>query len=214
MRFTTVLSLCLAAFLSGCAIQGVVVEKRFRPLPFSDSLGVDGIYNFQLRDAQGLIHSQMVTPGVFALYEVGDYFDDLGTPPMHDGKDGGKDYRAPVRLMPPQFQPAPQPEDAVPYINVPIRPRPLRTRKTHGVDSSATTRTPSREIATAKKTRSSVRTVQKKHRHVKKSATVAKKHKRSKKSSHTASAHRHKKKSAKVTKTHKRSTSKKIAARG
>ncbi|MEP6685772.1 MAG: hypothetical protein ABJB22_03265, partial [Verrucomicrobiota bacterium] len=77
MRPTFLLNPVLAALLTGCALQGVVVEKNFRPFPFVDSVGMDAIYKFKLRDPQGHICSQMVTPEVFAQYEVGDYFNDL-----------------------------------------------------------------------------------------------------------------------------------------
>jgi len=74
-------------FLSGCAFQGVVIEKRFRPLPFYDSLGMDGIYKFELRDRAGHVRTQMVTPQVFAAYEVGDYFSDLRPVPWSNPND-------------------------------------------------------------------------------------------------------------------------------
>lgn len=199
MRFIAALSLFFATLLSGCALKGVVVEKRFRPVACTDTLGTAGIYNFQLRDAQGIIHSQMVTPGVFALYEVGDYFDDLGAPPVHDGKD----YRAPVRLNPPQFQQMPY--DAVPDLDVPIRPRPLRTRKPAPLRSEATTSSASREVAPHKPHHSS-KTAQKKHRRSTRTAANSAKRK------HSTAARKHKKKSAKVAKARKHSTAKKIAS--
>ncbi|MDP9254423.1 MAG: hypothetical protein M3O66_05735 [Verrucomicrobiota bacterium] len=112
MRSTIIVYLAAVALLSGCAFQGVIVEKRFRPLPFPDSLGVDGMYNFQLRDRAGQIHSQMVTPEVFSLYEVGDYFDDLQPPPST----GGKDLKA--------VRPAPVEWDQLPY-------QPVKTTQRH-----------------------------------------------------------------------------------
>ena len=77
MRPTFLLYPGIATLLAGCAIQGVIVKKNARPLPFIDSLGMDGIYKFKLRDQQGHIWSQMVTPEVFAQYQLGDYFNDL-----------------------------------------------------------------------------------------------------------------------------------------
>ena len=77
MRRYIVIYLAAVALLSSCAYQGTIVEKRFRPLPFSASLGMDAMYNFQLRDSTQQIHSQMVTPDVFASYRAGDYFNDL-----------------------------------------------------------------------------------------------------------------------------------------
>ena len=91
---TILFSLLAAAFLSGCAYQGIVTEKRSRPLPFYESLGMDAIYNFQLRDNAGAIHSQMVTPEVFASYRVGDRFDDLQPPPASADKEM-PEFRAP-----------------------------------------------------------------------------------------------------------------------
>ena len=87
MRCNIIICLAVAAFLSGCAYQGVIAEKRFRPIPFSDSLGLDAMYNFQLRDTTGQVHSQMVTPDVFANYRVGDYFNDLQPPPPQGEKE-------------------------------------------------------------------------------------------------------------------------------
>ena len=87
MRCNTLTCFTVLALFSGCAYQGVVVEKRFRPVPFSASLGLDAMYNFQLRDNAGQIHSQMVTPDVFASYRVADYFNDLEAPPSRDDKE-------------------------------------------------------------------------------------------------------------------------------
>ncbi len=71
--------LTLSAFLGGGGLQGVVVEKTFKPLPLSHSLGMDGIYRLELRGAGGKISRQMVSQEVFAAYEVGDPFDDRAT---------------------------------------------------------------------------------------------------------------------------------------
>jgi hypothetical protein len=87
MRSNILICLIASASLSGCAYQGVIAEKRFRPIPFADSLGVDAMYNFQLRDTAGQVHSQMVTPDVFANYRVGDYFNDLQPPPAPGAKE-------------------------------------------------------------------------------------------------------------------------------
>lgn len=67
-------------FATGCAYEGTVVRKEFHPLPFSDSLGIAGFYYFDLRDRDGILHHQMVTPEVFAQYRVGGYFNDLAQP--------------------------------------------------------------------------------------------------------------------------------------
>ena len=80
MRFNLFICLISVLILSSCAYEGTVVRKDFRELPFSESLGIEAIYHFKLRDRSGQIHSQMVTPQVFAAYEVGDYFNDLQLP--------------------------------------------------------------------------------------------------------------------------------------
>ena len=103
MRRNIVSCLALAALFSSCAYEGVVVEKRFRPVPFSDSLGVDAMYNFHLRDNAGQVHSQMVTADIFASYATGDYFNDLQPPPEH----GDKELEG--------FRPAPREMNEGPY---------------------------------------------------------------------------------------------------
>lgn len=66
----------VALFVAGCSQRGTVVEKRLKPSPFAYSQGTDAIYSFLLRDEQGRVHRQMVTPEVFQRYEIGDFFDD------------------------------------------------------------------------------------------------------------------------------------------
>jgi len=56
-------------------IRGVVVEKFFRPSPFSHSLGTDGFYKLEVRDEYHRLHRQLVSREVFLAYEVGDQFD-------------------------------------------------------------------------------------------------------------------------------------------
>lgn len=68
--------LTLNAFLGGGGIHGVVVDKIFKPLPVVDSLGVEGIYDLELRDGKNQLHRQMVTREIFARYQIGDVFDD------------------------------------------------------------------------------------------------------------------------------------------
>ena len=113
MRFFLFIVLLAVLIFPGCAYQGKVVRKEFRALPFSESLGVDAIYTFQLRDRAGEIHSQMVTPEVFANYEVGDYFDDLQAAPAHD-------YR-PAAPLPPALEPLPG-RRPLEYYETPYRP--------------------------------------------------------------------------------------------
>jgi hypothetical protein len=107
--------LIAVSLLSGCAYQGVVVDKRSRPLPFPESLGVDGMYSFKLRNHSGEVHSQMVTAYVFYNYRVGDYFNDLQPPPVQPEKE----MRAPMYRANPELQEPP----------VPLGPEPMRTRK-------------------------------------------------------------------------------------
>jgi hypothetical protein len=115
MRSTFIVCLGLvAAFGSGCAYQGVIVAKRSHAAPFPNSLGIDGIYDFDLRDAAGQVHSQMVPPYVFFAYNVGDYFNDLAEPPAHHGKN---------------LQAPPPPVEELEEPPVPFGPEPLRTRQ-------------------------------------------------------------------------------------
>ena len=81
LRPTTTIGLACGILLSGCANQGTVVRKDYRELPFLYSLGVEGIYRFEVRDRDGHIRDQMVSPEVFANYQEGDYFNDLAAPP-------------------------------------------------------------------------------------------------------------------------------------
>ena len=82
MRSKLLASLLAALLVAGCSQKGVVVEKRLKPSPFAYSTGMDGIYSFLLRDEQGRVHSQMVTPEVFRRYEIGDVFDDQQPGPV------------------------------------------------------------------------------------------------------------------------------------
>jgi hypothetical protein len=163
MRCRTILICFVTAVLfSGCAYEGVVVEKRFRPVPFTESLGIDAIYNFQLRDGAGQVHSQMVTPEVFASYRVGESFNDLQPPPVQSGKD----FRTPVSPNEPQLQ----------EPTVPLGPDPMRTRKPidrpyHPVRTTSVHHSHKHEGKTA-------RTAAKKHRHHHSSKLATKHHKR------------------------------------
>jgi hypothetical protein len=87
-------TICLAAipFVLGCANQGTIVRKQFRPFPFPISLGLEGLYRFEVRDRAGQIRSQMVTPDVFDQYEVGDYFNDRKPAPA-SRRPAGPAYR-------------------------------------------------------------------------------------------------------------------------
>ena len=114
MRSNIVAVCSLALLLAGCAVEGVVVQKVSRPSPDASLPGSEGVnsyvfrgptgtsrlpitatpdvwpeinarYSFLLRDAQGNVRSQLVTPDVFARYEIGDHFNDLQpAPEAHD----------------------------------------------------------------------------------------------------------------------------------
>jgi hypothetical protein len=126
MRVAIIAYLAATAFLSGCAFEGVVVEKRFRPFPFYDSVGVDGIYKFELRDRAGQIHSQMVIADVFASYEVGDYFNDLQPPSAHSPKDSKAVPSRPVKINQVRYEPMKM--AAVPHRG---KHHPSKTAKAH-----------------------------------------------------------------------------------
>lgn len=85
------LALVLTLAVTGCARRGVLVDKTLRPSPFAYSTGIDGVYTFLLRDEQGRVHRQMVTPDVFSRYEVGDYFDDQQAGPVRHEEGFSKD---------------------------------------------------------------------------------------------------------------------------
>jgi hypothetical protein len=98
----------LAGHAFGCAFEGTIVEKRSRLRPDTSMIGTEGVhsfvfrgptgtsrlpvgvpnphfwtetsgsYKFLLRDQQGNVRSQLVTPEVFARCQVGDYFNDRG----------------------------------------------------------------------------------------------------------------------------------------
>ena len=98
----------LAGRAFGCAFEGTIVEKYSRLRPDASMIGTEGVhsfvfrgptgtsrppvgvpnpqfwtessgsYKFLLRDQQGNVRSQLVTPEVFARCRVGDYFNDRG----------------------------------------------------------------------------------------------------------------------------------------
>ena len=110
MRSSLISSCLLAMLLAGCANEGVVEEKRSRPLPDASIIGTEGAYSFAfrgptgssrppmtiptpqfwtqtngtyafvLRDREGSVRSQTVTAEVFARSRVGDYFNDQQLP--------------------------------------------------------------------------------------------------------------------------------------
>lgn len=83
MRLKSFYLLAATVLLSGCANEGVVIEKRAVDSPFTYSLGMDASFKLILRDQQGNVRSQLVTPDVFNRYEVGDYFNDQQPGPTH-----------------------------------------------------------------------------------------------------------------------------------
>jgi hypothetical protein len=137
MRFAIITYVAIAALFSGCAYEGVIVDKQFRPAPFIASMGIDGIYKFQLRDSSGQIHSQMVTPDVFASYVVGDYFNDLQPPPERDPKD-------------PKSAPAPPPVEMNQLPYQPVKTTRASDRVKGAVKSVQAQRHPSRVRQTAR----------------------------------------------------------------
>ncbi len=76
MRFYSILSLLVPLLFAGCANEGVIVRKDSGPLPFYETIGVDGSYAFILRDRAGSMHRQLVSAEVFDRYAVGQYFND------------------------------------------------------------------------------------------------------------------------------------------
>lgn len=60
--------------------RGLVVKKTFRSTPLSHSLGLDGIYHLELRGQDKKVRRQMVTREIFMAYQIGDEFDEHGTP--------------------------------------------------------------------------------------------------------------------------------------
>jgi hypothetical protein len=81
MNFRPVALVLTVTLLASCAYQGVVVDKSARDLPFSETVGMPGSFALMLRDNSGAVHRQLVTPDVFARYEVGDYFNDMQAGP-------------------------------------------------------------------------------------------------------------------------------------
>jgi hypothetical protein len=81
MRFHPIVSFLPAILLTSCANQGVIVRKDSGPMPFYESLGIDGSYKFAVRDGAGSMHRQLVTPEVFERYAVGQNFNDLEPAP-------------------------------------------------------------------------------------------------------------------------------------
>jgi hypothetical protein len=130
--------LVVLSLFSGCAYQGVVVEKHSRPLPFPESLGVDGMYSFQLQDQTGQVHSQMVTDYVFTSYRVGDYFNDLEPLPGQPGKQYRPRFRATPELMEPQTPTGPEPMRTRRPNDQPYHP--VRTTNVHRRHASRTAR--------------------------------------------------------------------------
>ncbi|MGI8431389.1 MAG: hypothetical protein ACR2MW_03750 [Chthoniobacterales bacterium] len=74
MRLPRLLVLALSIFCSGCAVHGVVVNKTHQPSPASSG-AADGSYRIDLRGPDKVVHSQLVSPAVFAAYQIGDDFD-------------------------------------------------------------------------------------------------------------------------------------------
>lgn len=112
MRALATICSVAVLFLMGCAHEGTIVRKQFRPLPFEYSLGVPGIFRFEVRDRAGHVQSQMVSATVFARYEVGDYFDDRQPLPPPAFR-----VTAPAPRFPPMAPPRPLQEYGTRYRN-------------------------------------------------------------------------------------------------
>lgn len=116
---TLLIAILPTSWALGCAFEGTIVDKQARLRPDSSMTGTEGVYSFvfrgptgtsrlpitvpnpmfwtessgsykfSLRDQQGHVHSQLVTPEVFARCQVGDYFNDRGPACQRpDSKDG------------------------------------------------------------------------------------------------------------------------------
>ncbi|MDQ3199579.1 MAG: hypothetical protein M3Q46_10445 [Verrucomicrobiota bacterium] len=83
-------SLTQAAPFGSWAARGMVVKKTFRATPLSHSLGVEGIYRLELRDAKNRLRRQMVTRAVYLAYEIGDDFNELVPPPSPEARELAK----------------------------------------------------------------------------------------------------------------------------
>lgn len=152
------------ALLGSCAYQGVVVDKTSRDLPFSETVGTPGSFAFMLRDSTGAVHRQLVTPEVYASYNVGDFFSDLQPAPTQHGNTAeDKVVLTASRTMAPQHT-------AVATVRVP--------KATTKIASTPKTKSSSKvaSASSAKKSHKSHRSVATKHRTHKKSDIVKAKH--------------------------------------
>ena len=95
MRFSSSICVVVALLLTGCANEGVIVQKDSVPLPFYESLGVVGSYKLALRDRSGAVHSQLATPEVFEGYAQGEYFNDLQPGPAQSGQPAADEESGP-----------------------------------------------------------------------------------------------------------------------
>ncbi|MEO5753177.1 MAG: hypothetical protein ABIR38_00530 [Chthoniobacterales bacterium] len=109
MRLALVICLAAALLFSSCAHEGTIVRKAVRALPFAGSLGIEAIFRFEVRDREGHIHRQVVTPEVYARYKVGDYFNDRERPA----------FRSELQTRP------------APWLTPGMQPRPLQDYGTH-----------------------------------------------------------------------------------
>ncbi len=185
MRSNFITCLISILLLSSCAYDGTVVQKEFRPLPFSESLGIEGIYNFQLRDRAGQIHSQMVTPEVFIAYQVGDYFNDLQLP-------ASVRPAAPSPLMRPYPMRRP-----LEYYETPYRPR-----RTSSLDHTTSPHSSLKAESVSRRSAHKPRTLAGTHHKTAHKTKVAKK-KHARHSKKIAKTKKHKKTHSKVVRSHR-----------
>lgn len=156
--------LCLgfALLCAGCAYDGTIVRKESRILPFSESLGIDAIYKFELRDRAGQLHWQMVTPEVFASYAQGDYFNDLQIPERL------LEPTAPDSTLPRVPRRGPTEIRQIPYQ--PIRTTAVPPKHKSSVASHAHRRKHTKTLAKRTKHRKSQRKLARKHHSAKRDA--------------------------------------------
>lgn len=148
MRLSVLILLLCAFFLTSCANEGVIVQKDSRPHPFYDSIGVEGVFTFTLRDRAGAMHRQMVTPDVFERYAIGEYFNDLQGEPSHGD---AKDVRAVATPVRPVYRP-----DTITRGPAPTRAVAAKSAKTPSTKKSIASRTAKKSLAGRSTTKKSI----------------------------------------------------------
>jgi hypothetical protein len=62
MRTNLLAPFFIVTVLTGCAFEGVVVEKRSRPLPDASMIGTEGVYSFAFRGPTGTSRPPITVP--------------------------------------------------------------------------------------------------------------------------------------------------------